>query len=201
MLTASRRRSTLFEFGSHALDLVCKTFDTLPSRVGAEIPRARPEYDADVVAHLLLGFPGERVASLAFNRVSHAPERYFEMRIDCEEASLRISLGGVARLGVDLARSRSARRLRLRASFVQGGEARVEAGGRSWVLAREPQMAFASATAAHLRGFLARRAAGPPELAEAEHAREILRLAFTAYESAAAGCTLPFQERAPGPAT
>jgi predicted dehydrogenase len=190
---AALRRSTLFEFGSHALDLVCKSFDDLPLRVSAELPAARPEYDADVVASLLLRFPGERVATLNFNRVSHAPERYFEMRIDCEDASVRISLGGVARLAIDLARSPAGRRLRWRTGFVQGGEARVEAGGRSWVLAREPQMAFASATAAHLRSFLATRGEGEPDLAEAAHAREILRLVFTAYAAAEAGRTLAFR--------
>ena len=190
------KRATLFEFGTHALDLVCATFDDLPETVSAEIVRPRPEFDADVVAHLLLRFPGERVANLAFNRISQAPERYFEMRIDCEDASLRISLGGVARLGVDVVRTRAGRRVRLRGGFVEGGEARVEAGGRSWVLARELRLAYASATATHLRQLVAQRASGPPDLSAAEHAREVLRLAFAAYDSAATRSTLNFRSPA-----
>ncbi len=188
---ARLQRSTLFEFGTHALDLVCYLFDSLPETLSAHVPRVRAEFRSDVLVQLSLGFPGERVATLAFNRVSHAPERYLEMRVDCEDASLRLSLGGVARAGVDLVRHQRGRRLRSRISFVRGGEARVEAGGRSWVLAKEPQMAFASATAELLKGFLERRnSGGEPTYSGVERAREILRIALSGYRAAASRETL-----------
>lgn len=188
---ARLKRSTLFEFGTHALDLACFLLDDLPESLGAHMPRVRREFDSDVLVQVVLSFPGERLATLAFNRVSHAPERYLEMRLDCEDASLRLSLGGVARAGIDLVRHRGGRRLRPRLSFVQGGEARVEAGGRSWVLAREPRMAFATATAARLGEFLRSRMgdAGPDD-SEIEHAREVLRAALAGYDAADSGETV-----------
>ena len=91
----------LFEFGTHAIDLACFFFGCLPETVNAVIPRARPEFQSDVLVHLTLRFPGERIAVFTFNRISHAPERYMEMRLDCEEASVRMSLGGLARAGVE----------------------------------------------------------------------------------------------------
>ncbi|MEE8367234.1 MAG: hypothetical protein V3S30_02865, partial [Thermoanaerobaculia bacterium] len=187
---ARMKRSTLFEFGTHALDLVCYLFDAFPERVSAQIPGARRDFDSDVVVQLTLSFADGRIATLCFNRISHAPERYLEMRIDCEDASLRISLGGVARASLDVVRHRAGRRLRPRLSLVQGGEARVEAGGRSWLLAKEPRLAFTSATQAHLRRVLEARDSGDLMRAEVEHAREVLRLALLGYDSAALGQTL-----------
>jgi predicted dehydrogenase len=191
---ARLERSTLFEFGTHALDLVCFLLGSLPTAISAHIPKVREEYDSDVVVQVTLGFPESRLATLFFNRVSHAPERYLEMRVDCEDASLRLSLGGVARAGVDLVRFRGARRIRPRFGMVRGGEARVEAGGRSWVLAQEKNMAFASATASRLEEFLGLRdAEGEISYADIEHARRILEVALTGYEAAECGRTLSLE--------
>ena len=181
---AALKQSTLFEFGAHALDLICFFFDALPAAVSACIPRVRQEYDSDVLVQTTLHFADERLATLALNRVSHAPERYLEMRLDCEQASLRLSLGGVARASVEMTRHRGRTRPNVRASFVKGGEARMEAGGRSTVIAAEPQTAFASATAMHLREFLGEMQQPAPNLSRAQHAREILRLVFAGYEAA-----------------
>ncbi|MCI0398187.1 MAG: Gfo/Idh/MocA family oxidoreductase [Chloroflexi bacterium] len=178
------KRSTLFEFGTHALDLITFFFDALPVAVGAAIPRARPEYDADVLVHLTLYFPDERLATMTLNRVSHAPERYLEMRLDCEKASLRLSLGGVGRASFGLTRYHGRSRPQARFSFVKGGEARAEVGWRSSLLAAEPRPAFASATAAHLRHLLPEMQQPIPSLDHARHAREVLRLVFAGYEAA-----------------
>jgi predicted dehydrogenase len=187
---AQMKQAVLYEFAPHALDLVCFFFDALPTAVSANIPRARSEYDSDVLVQMTLRFPDQRLATLALNRVSHAPERYLEMRLDCEKASLRLSLGGVARAAAEVTRSMGRSRPNLRVSFVKGGEVRVESGGRSRVLVRERQIAFASATAAHLRAFLAERASANRSYAAIEHAREILRVVFAGYESAATGKTV-----------
>ena len=67
--------STLFEFGTHALDLICFFFDALPLSIAAHTPHPRPDIEADVVVVCTLRFEGERVATLVLNRISHAPER------------------------------------------------------------------------------------------------------------------------------
>ena len=109
----------LYEFGTHALDLASFFFDALPVSLNAHIPRARPEFEADVLVNATLRFPEERLAAFSFNRITHAPEKYLEMRLDCEQASLRISLGGVARVSVEW--SRQAGRPVFKAGLLKGG--------------------------------------------------------------------------------
>jgi predicted dehydrogenase len=181
-------QSTLFEFGTHALDLMCFMFDALPETITAQIPHPRADIDADVVVAVMLRFPNDCTASMVLNRISQAPERYFEMRLDCEKASVRMSLGGVARASLDW--SKALGRPTARVSFAKGGEARVEHGGRSRVIAREPHMAFASATAANLRQFVNRIAAGDQDQAPLRHARELIRVVEAGYESANLGQTV-----------
>ena len=188
-------RSTLFEFGTHALDLICYFFDALPAAVTAHMPRARPEIAADVVVVLTLRFQGERAATMVLNRISHAPPRYFEMRLDCTEASLRLSLGGVARLAIDWSPARG--RPVVRGSFVRGGEARIERSGRSTPLVREWRPAFASATAHNLKRFVEAIDRGNRSNAEALYARNLLRVVFSAYESAETGRTVSLDDAAP----
>ncbi len=184
------RQSTLFEFGTHALDLICFLLDDLPVSLAANTPRVRPEYDSDVLVQMSLRFPDERLATLMLNRVSHAPERYLEMRLDCEKASLRLSLGGVARVSIEW--SGRLGRPAGRYSFVRGGEAREERGGRSRAYVKEAQPAFMSATAAHLERFLGEIGKVPLDYQPVEHAREVLRLALAGYESAASGEVVRF---------
>jgi predicted dehydrogenase len=185
------KKSALFEFGTHALDLFCYLFDALPGSLVAHMPKARPEFESDVVAQVTLQFPGERLATLFLNRVSHAPERYLEMRLDCEEASARLSLGGVARASLEW----SARlgRPTTRFSFVRGGEARAERRGRSEVYVKEAQPAFMTATAAHLKQFLLQIQRDPLDYRPVEHGREVLRLALASYDSAASGEVIRFE--------
>ena len=179
---ASLVQSTLYEFGTHALDLACFLFGALPAAVTARTPKVPQRIDADVLVVAMVDFPEDRVATFNFNRVSQAPERYLEMRLDAEEASIRLSLGGVARLSVDMVRNR--RRPRLRASLVRGGEARVEKSGASRSIVASRQSEFASATAAHFGVFLEKIRTGAVEPSAALHAREVLRTVFAAYESA-----------------
>jgi predicted dehydrogenase len=186
-------KSTLFEFGTHALDLICFFFGALPESISTQITHPREEITADVVVLCQLRFPGERAASLVLNRVSHAPERYFEMRIDCREASLRVSLGGVARFGFNW--SKPLGRPITRFSFVKGGESRIERGGRSELLVADKEMAFARATTAKFEDFLARVKSGSRDNGEARHARALIRLVEAGYESAASGHTVALDER------
>ena len=185
---AQLEQSTLFEFGTHALDLVCFFFDALPLSVSAHMPRVQPDTQADVLVQMSMRFPEQRLATLAFNRVSRAPERYLEMRLDCEQASLRMSLGGVARASLDW--SRSLGHPIVRFGLVRGGEARAERGGRSRVIAVEPRPAFASATAERLRQFAAAIRSGQRSNAVARQARDVLAIALAGYESARSDSTV-----------
>jgi predicted dehydrogenase len=181
-------QSVLYEFGTHALDLICFFFGALPVAVNAHTPHPRADIEADVVVQVTLRFPDEGLATIVFNRISHAPMRYLEMRLDCERASLRLSLGGAARLSVES--SAGSRRPTVRFSFTRGGEARVESGGRSRVIAGEPRPAFASATARNLSGLLEGIERGERSNERARFAREMLRIVFAAYESARTGETV-----------
>jgi len=181
-------RSTLYEFGTHALDLICFFFGALPTAVDCHLPKVSPESAADVLVQVTLRFPQERLATLAFNRVSRAPMRYLEMRLDCEEASLRISFGGLARFSLEWSGVR--RRPAFRFSLTRGGEARVESAGRSWVIARQGADARALATAVNLKALIDAASAGERSNEPARFARELLRVVSAAYESASSGRTV-----------
>ena len=181
-------RYVLYEFGTHALDLVSFFFDAMPTSVSAHMPRCRQEYDADLVVNMTLRFPDERLAAFSFNRISHAPEKYLEMRLACEKASLRVSLGGVARASVEW--SRNAGRPIAKWGLVKGGQARAEIDGRSKTFCSSRKSEFASATARHLELFLAEMHKPQRSIENAEHARDILRLVFAGYESAESGKTV-----------
>ena len=178
----------LYEFGTHALDLASFFFDDLPETVNVHIPRSRKEFDADVLVHATLKFPEERLAAFSFNRISHAPEKYLEMRLDCEHASIRISLGGVARFSVEY--SKHAGRPILKAGLLKGGQARSEKGGKSKAFVSSAKGEFATATAAHLQYFLDEMQKPQRSLEGAIHAREILNVVFAGYESASTGETV-----------
>ncbi len=188
------KRSTLYEFGTHALDLICYLFDDFPESLTAHTPRVRREFDSDVLVQVTLRFAGERIATLWLNRVTHVREHYLDIQLDCERASFVVALGGVARASVEW--SRRLGRPTGRFSLVKGGEAREEAGGRSHAYVREQRPAFASATATHLRIFAEQIQAGKLDEQPMLHARRVLELVFAAYESAESGETV----RLPRPA-
>lgn len=178
-------RRVLYEFGTHALDLVCHFFRAYPVAVTARMPRACPDANADVCIVMRLDFPDDRVADFVINRVSHAPKKYIEMRLDCERASLRASLGGVATAQLNWNSLR--RRPRFRLSVASGGEVRWESGGGSRLLARQGRSAFFTAARTNFEDFLASIRAGTEPSVSARHAREVLRVVFAGYESAAGG--------------
>lgn len=181
-------QSTLFEFGTHVLDLFCFFFAALPLSITAHTPRPVPDVDADAIVQATLRFPAERVATLTFNRISHALPRYLEMRVDCERASIRISFGGLARASLEWSRVR--RRPIARLSLVEGGEARVEAEGRSRLLVAERREARPAATALNLRALIEQVRNGGPSSERARYARELIRIVSAGYDSARTGETV-----------
>ncbi len=181
-------QSTLFEFGTHVLDLFCFFFDAMPLSITAHTPRPVSDVDADVVVQATLRFPEGRLATLTFNRISHALPRYLEMRVDCEKASIRISFGGVARASLEWSRVR--RRPIARFSLAEGGEARVEAEGRSRLLVAERREGRPAATALNLRSLIAQVQNGGTSSERARYARELIRIVSAGYESARTGETV-----------
>jgi predicted dehydrogenase len=185
---------TLFEFGTHPLDLFCFFFEALPLSISAHTLCPDADHDVDVVVQATLRFPEDRLATLVFNRVSHAARRYLELRVDCEKASLRVSFGGLARVSAEW--SGVLGRPSARFTLVKGGEARVEAGGRSRVITRERQEGRAKATARNLRALIDAIAAGTASNDQARHARELIRIVGAGYESARSGETVWLRSQA-----
>ncbi len=182
---ALQPRRVLYEFGTHALDLICQFFGGYPEAVATRIPRALPAVDADVFVTMRLDFPQERVATVVLNRISHAPKKYLEMRLDCENACVHSSLGGVAHL--ELGWNSALRRPGLKFGVATGGEAYWHRGGRVQTLSRQSYRAFHRAAAAHFSRFVAATRTGDEPPVSAVHAREVLKTVLAAYESASHG--------------
>ncbi len=176
-------RRVLLEFGTHAIDLTCRYFHNYPEAVSARIAKVRQGVDdGDVCINVRLDFPGDRVANIVFNRMSHSPMRYFEMRLNCERAALRASLGGSARL--DLGWNSEARRPKLRWSLTKGGEARLEHNGSSKLLVHQPDAAYGLAAARHIASFAASIQRKDPANDFMDLSRKILQILLACYESA-----------------
>jgi predicted dehydrogenase len=175
-------RRVLLEFGTHAIDLICRFFGGYPETVSARIARVRQDIDADVCINVRLDFSGDRCANIVFNRMSHSPMRYFEMRLNCEKAALRASLGGLARL--ELGWNSQASRPRARLSLSRGGESRLEHAGGSKLLVRQSDSAYGLAAARHISGFVQSIQHGNQPEVYTETSRKILQILLACYESA-----------------
>jgi len=175
-------RRVLLEFGTHAIDLICRFFGNYPEAVSARIANARKDINADVCINVRLDFPRDRVANIVFNRMSYSPMRYFEMRLNCERGALRASLGGMASL--ELGWNSSAHRPKIRWSLTRGGEARLERNGDSKFLISQHDAAFGSAAALHITKFTQAIIQGTFQDDYMEKSRKILQILLACYESA-----------------
>lgn len=178
---ALRPRRVLIESGIHAIDLFCRFFHSYPTAVTAQIARPQPDDETDICVMARLDFPDHRSATLTFNRLSRAPMRYFEMRVEGRECSLRASLGGLARLELRATRERPLPQMRL--SLTTGGEARREEPHRSRMLARQDGSAWSEATRAHLSRFVDAIRQGHAAQTPAAHIRAVLAATLACYES------------------
>jgi predicted dehydrogenase len=198
---AGMANRTLLEGGVHLVDLLVTTFGELPAAVLASHSSGLHEdRDADAVQLLTLEFSEGRLGQITIDRVCRGGTRYLELRADCEQASLRASLGGRAFVQLGLKR---AERPGVKLDFALGGLAWAERGERRTVLARSPRDTSAHATA----GLLARIAPALRENREppssGREARDVIAVIEAAYESAATGTRVaprlsqPAGERAP----
>jgi predicted dehydrogenase len=175
---------TLFEGGVHLVDLLITTFGELPEAVYARHSAGLEDRDVDAVHLVTLEFPRGRLAQITIDRLCRAGTRYGELRVDCEKASLRASLGGRATLQIG---KRRAERAGVRLDLASGGLAWEERGLTRRTLAKNPREAGMRATAALLERVVAALEQGSEPPSSAREAREVLRVIDAAYESARTG--------------
>ena len=179
---ALQPQRNLYDFGTHIVDLMCRFFDAYPEAVTARIPRALPGVEADLCILMRLDFPDDRVGNIVLNRVSFAPKKYLEMRLDGEQAALRASYGGVANL--ELGWNSELSRPRINFSLTKGGELRLEHSGSSKSVVKQAADSISTASRAHFTQFVDAIRTGENSTKAATHAREILRVVLAGYQSA-----------------
>jgi predicted dehydrogenase len=185
------------EFGIHVFDLVRFFFGATPTRILAHMPRPEPSVAWDAINLVTMDFADGRAASFVLDRLSKGTERYLDIRLDGDNAAIHTSIGGQVRASVGL--HTRERRPFAELRIVGGGEAVLEQGTRSRVLATDGQNPFASATAAHFGSFLDALSTGARPPAAARSNRDSLALVFAAYRSAADGRSVDVGSFAPPP--
>ena len=176
---------TLLEGGVHLVDLMIVLFGESPQAVSATHSagyHARP--DADAVQLVTLEFSGGRLGQITIDRLCQGGTRYFEVRADCERASLRASLGGRALAQIGMKR---AERPGIRLDVGLGGLAWAEQGTRRKVLARSPKEQDAWATTVLFRQIAAAFLEGTEPPSSGREARNTIAVIDAAYESAERG--------------
>lgn len=182
---AAMAHRTLFEGGVHIVDLVHWYFGRLPMSVCASTSAGFDRsHRADALHLVTLDYGDGALAQITINRLARTGTRYIDLRVDCEDASIRASYGGRAFVRLGLKR---AERPGLRLDFGLEGLTWVERGTRRQVVARNGRGATARATGLLYRASIGalRRGEHPP--AHAAAARETLRIIKAAYESAERG--------------
>lgn len=179
---STMQRRVCLEFGIHVFELVRFFFDATPSRIYCHMPQPVASGAAESINIISLEFADGRAASIVLDRLSKAPDRYLDMTLDGEFASVHTSIGGELRFEVGV-------RTRERRPFwglhvVKGGKAVRYNGSRSTVLATDGMNPFAAATAVHFSAFLAAIATGQTPAGTAADHRKTLGLALAAYDSA-----------------
>lgn len=175
---------TLFEGGVHLVDLLLMLYGTLPSGVYARHSCGFHHSEADAIHLVTLDFPDGRLAQITIDRLCPGGIRYVELRADCEEASLRASLGGRAMVQVGKKR---AERSGVRVEFTAEGVAWEERGLRRKQLARNRRDSVMRATADHLAACVRALERGHTPPSSGREARDVLAVIDAAYRSASTG--------------
>jgi D-apiose dehydrogenase len=186
------RRRVCFEFGIHVFELMRFLFEETPVRLMAHMPVPQAKAESDAINVVCAEFADGRAASMMLNRLSKGPERYLDMRLDGEFASIHTSIGG--RLEVKAGVHTRNRRPFLEWRFAKGGHAVLQIGNRSRVIARDPMNPFAAATAVHLGNFVDAIQSGEIPPGEAHDNRNTLAMVAAAYDSARLGRAVAMSE-------
>jgi predicted dehydrogenase len=176
-----------FEFGVHAFELVRFFFEEDPVRIIGHMPNPTDQ-KSDVLNIITVEFPGGRTASILLDRLCKGPERYLDLRLDGEFATITTSIGGELAIEAGL-RTRD-RKPYFAFHFAKGGKAVWQNGDRSRILAKEGINPFARATAVHLDDFIDALGQNKTPAGGARDHRKTLAMIFAAYDSAAAGCSI-----------
>jgi predicted dehydrogenase len=139
-----------------------------------------------------LEFGEGRLAQITIDRLCRAGTSYLELRADCEQASLRASLGGRAAVQVGKKRAQSAG---VRVELGLGGLAWAERGPHRRTLARASRNVGVQATAALLERILTALRTGAEPPCSGLEARNCLAVIEAAYESAATGTRIELAPR------
>ena len=179
------QRRLCFEFGVHVLELVRYFFDSDPVRIFCHIPTPRDVRNPEPVNIISVEFSDGRAASIVLDRLSKGPERYLEMRLDGEHASIHTSIGGEVRLEVGM--HTRERRPFIGFKFIKGGKAVLQNGNRSKLIGKDGLNPLSSATGAHMMNLLEAIQTGSlPPCTAGDH-RKTLALVLAAYDSAESG--------------
>ena len=176
------KRRLCFEFGIHVFSLVRFFFDEEPTVISAQMPNPLSKFSSDALNLITLEFADGRAASIILNRLSKARERYLDMRLDGEHASVHTSIGGEIHFEAGL-HTRQKRPF-MGLSFVKGGKAVLQNGTRSKIIAKDGINPFASSTAWHFNNFIDALRDGSTPTGTVADNRKTLALVFAAYDSA-----------------
>ena len=176
------RRRLCFEFGIHVFSLARFFFEDEPVAVSARMPNPLSKFESDALNLITLEFGDGRAASIILNRLSNAPERYLDMRLDGENASIQTSIGGEVRLEAGIHTRQ--RRPFVSLNFAKGGKAVLQKGTQSRIIARDGINPFASSTAYHFNNFIDSIRSGSTPPGTVADNRRTLALVFAAYDSA-----------------
>ncbi len=186
------RRRVCFEFGIHVFELMRFLFEDTPVRLMAHMPVPQAKAESDAINVVCVEFADGRAASMILNRLSKGPERYLDMRLDGEFASIHTSIGG--RIEVKAGVHTRKRQPFLEWRFAKGGQAVLQVGNRSRVIARDPMNPFAAATAVHLDNFVDAIQSGGISHGDARDNRKTLAMVTAAYDSAQLGRAVEISE-------
>ncbi|MBA2460472.1 MAG: Gfo/Idh/MocA family oxidoreductase [Actinobacteria bacterium] len=196
---AGMSNRTLLEGGVHLVDLMIVLFGELPSAVQASHSAGfHADAEADAVQLVTLEFSGGRLGQITIDRLCQGGTRYFEVRADCERASLRASLGG--RVLVQLGMKR-AERPGVKLDFGLGGLAWAEQGLRRKVLARSPKEQDAYATRLLFQRIVQAFESDVEPPSSGREGRDVIAVIEAAYESAEQGARVELAGRLTAPQT
>ncbi len=174
-----------FEFGNHVFDLIRFFFGKTPTKIFAHMPKPVPGIKTDLINVVSVEFDDGRGASFILDRLCKGPERYLDVRLDGDYASIHTFIGGELRCQIGM--HTRERKPFLDFSLVKGGKAELQVGNRSRVIAKDPLNPFKAATSVLFSRFIdaIENKIVPP--CNAKDSRDTLALILAAYESATSG--------------
>lgn len=189
------QRRLCFEFGIHVFELIRFFFAAEPLRIFSHMPRPDPKRNVESINVTSVEFADGRAASIVLDRLSKGPERYLDMRLDGEHASIHTSIGGELRVKVGL--HTRERKPYFGINVVKGGKAVLQNGNKTKIFATDGINPFASSTAVHFANFVEAIKNGGTPRGTIEDNRQTLALVFAAYDSAELGRAVEMRRYSP----